>query len=72
MNAGRLRSIFFKEFIQMRRDRGTLGLMLVVPVMQLLMFGYAIRMDVRNLPTTTEDKGLIDVNPITFDASFFP
>ncbi len=25
-----------------------------------------------NLPTTTEDKGLIDVNPITFDAGFFP
>ena len=56
MNAGRLRSIFFKEFIQMRRDRGTLGLMLVVPVMQLLMFGYAIRMDVRNLPTAVYDQ----------------
>ena len=25
-----------------------------------------------NLPTTTEDKGLIDVNPITYDAGFFP
>lgn len=56
MNPGRLRSIFFKEFIQMRRDRGTLGLMLVVPVMQLLMFGYAIRMDVRNLPTAVYDQ----------------
>ncbi len=56
MNPGRLRSIFMKEFIQMRRDRGTLGLMLVVPVMQLLMFGYAIRMDVRNLPTAVYDQ----------------
>jgi ABC-2 type transport system permease protein len=55
MSPGRLRSIFFKEFIQMRRDRGTLGLMLLVPVMQLLLFGYAIRMDVRNLPTAVYD-----------------
>ena len=39
----------------MRRDRGTLGLMFVVPVMQLLLFGFAIRMDVRNLPTVVYD-----------------
>ena len=55
MSFARLRSIFFKEFIQMRRDRATLGLMLGVPVMQLLLFGYAIRLDVRNLRTTVYD-----------------
>lgn len=55
MNRGRLRSIIWKEFIQMRRDRGTLGLMLGVPVMQLILFGYAIRQDVRNLPTVVYD-----------------
>jgi len=55
MNRGRLRSIFAKEFIQMRRDRGTLGLMLGIPVMQLLLFGYAIRLDVRNLHTAVYD-----------------
>ncbi|HEY3217334.1 MAG TPA: ABC transporter permease [Candidatus Eisenbacteria bacterium] len=55
MNRGRLRSIFLKEFIQMRRDRTTLGLMLGVPVMQLLLFGFAIRQDVRNLPTVVFD-----------------
>ncbi len=55
MNRRRLRSIVVKEFTQMRRDRASLVLMLIVPVMQLLLFGYAIRMDVRNLPTTTFD-----------------
>ncbi len=56
MNSGRLRSIFWKEFIQMRRDRATLGMMLGIPVMQLLLFGYAIRQDVRNLPTVVWDQ----------------
>ncbi len=55
MNLGRLRSIVWKEFIQMRRDRATLGLMLGVPIMQLTLFGYAIRQDVRNLPTVVFD-----------------
>jgi ABC-2 type transport system permease protein len=51
----RLRSIFWKEFIQMRRDRATLGMMFGIPVVQLLLFGYAISMDVRHLPTTVLD-----------------
>jgi drug efflux transport system permease protein len=55
MNLGRLRSIIWKEFIQMRRDRATLGLMLGVPIMQLTLFGFAIRQDVRNLPTVVYD-----------------
>ena len=55
MNPRRLRAMAIKEFTQMRRDRATLRLMLVIPVMQLLMFGYAIRMDVRNLPLAVFD-----------------
>ena len=55
MNARRLASMISKEFIQMRRDRGTLIMMLGVPVMQLLLFGYAIRQEVRNLPTVVYD-----------------
>jgi ABC-2 type transport system permease protein len=57
VNFGRLRSIVWKEFIQMRRDRATLALMLGIPVMQLAVFGYAIRQDVRNLPTVVYDAG---------------
>ncbi|MBI1796609.1 MAG: ABC transporter permease [Candidatus Eisenbacteria bacterium] len=45
----------WKEFVQMRRDRATLGMMLGVPVMQLVLFGFAIRQEVRHLPTTVFD-----------------
>ncbi len=55
MNGRRLHAIVLKEFTQMRRDRGTLRLLLFIPIMQLLIFGYAIRMDARNLPTAVFD-----------------
>ena len=55
MNKARLRSIIWKEFVQMRRDRATLGLLFGVPIMQMTLFGYAIRQDVRNLPTVVYD-----------------
>jgi ABC-2 type transport system permease protein len=45
-----------KEFIQMRRDRLTLGIMIGVPVIQLLLFGFAIQTDVRNIPTVVLDE----------------
>jgi ABC-2 type transport system permease protein len=43
-------AILTKEFIQMRRDRLTFGMMMGVPLMQLLLFGYAINTDPKNLP----------------------
>jgi len=55
MSRERLGSIFWKEFIQMRRDRATLGMMLGIPVVQLLLFGYAVNLDVRHLPATVLD-----------------
>ena len=45
-----------KEFVQMRRDRLTLGIMVGIPVVQLLMFGFAIQMDVRHIPTVVLDE----------------
>ena len=45
-----------KEFIQMRRDRLTLAMLVVIPAIQLLLFGYAIRTEVRNLPTVVLDE----------------
>lgn len=47
----RLGAILIKEFIQMRRDRITFGMMLGVPLMQLVLFGYAINSDPKALPT---------------------
>ncbi|HET6231966.1 MAG TPA: ABC transporter permease [Longimicrobiaceae bacterium] len=48
--------MLWKEFVQMRRDRFTLALMLAVPAMQLVLFGFAIRTDVRHLPTVVLDE----------------
>lgn len=44
-------AVLAKEFTQMRRDRLTFAMMILVPVMQLILFGYAINMDPRRLPT---------------------
>ena len=43
--------ILAKEFIQMRRDRVTFAMMLGIPIMQLMLFGYAINTDPKRLPT---------------------
>ena len=48
---GRFAAVFVKEFIQMRRDRMTFAMMIGVPLMQLMLFGFAINADPKNLPT---------------------
>ena len=48
---GRFRAVLVKEFIQMVRDRLTFAMILGVPIMQLILFGYAINADPRALPT---------------------
>jgi ABC-2 type transport system permease protein len=40
-----------KEFIQLKRDRLTFGMIIGIPVLQLVLFGYAINSDPRRLPT---------------------
>lgn len=47
----RLWAVSAKEFIQMRRDKTTLGMMVGIPLIQLILFGYAINMNPRHLPT---------------------
>jgi len=44
-------AVLTKEFVQMRRDRLTFAMMLGVPLMQLVLFGYAINLDPKGLPT---------------------
>ncbi len=46
----RLLALLVKEIIQMRRDKITFAMMLGVPLMQLILFGYAINGDPKNLP----------------------
>ncbi len=43
--------IVVKEFIQLQRDRLTFGMIVGIPVMQLLLFGFAINTDPRHMPT---------------------
>jgi ABC-2 type transport system permease protein len=50
-SVSRLWAIVVKEFIQMRRDRVTFGMMIGVPLIQLVLFGYAINADPKRLPT---------------------
>lgn len=47
----RLWAVVLKEFVQMKRDRVTFGMMVGIPLMQLLLFGYAINSDPKHLPT---------------------
>lgn len=44
-------AILLKEFIQMKRDRVTFGMMIGIPLIQLTLFGFAINSDPKNLPT---------------------
>jgi len=48
--------IAWKELLQLRRDRMTLAMMAVLPLVQLLLFGYAINTDVRHIPTVIYDQ----------------
>ena len=43
--------ILLKEFIQLKRDRLTFGMIVAIPIMQLVLFGYAINSDPKHLPT---------------------
>ena len=47
----RMTAVLVKEFIQLTRDRVTYAMILAVPVLQMLLFGYAINTDPRHLPT---------------------
>ena len=55
MNARRLLAVMAKELRQLRRDRVTLAMIVGIPVMQLVLFGYAINLDVRGLRAGVAD-----------------
>lgn len=48
---GRVSAVFLKELVQMRRDRLTFGMMFGLPIVQLILFGYAINTDPKRLPS---------------------
>lgn len=51
----RIKELIIKEFIQISRDKRMLLLVFAVPIIQLLLFGYAITTDIKNIPTAVWD-----------------
>lgn len=52
----RIWAILIKEFHQMKRDKATLFMLILMPLMQLIIFGYAINTDVKHVPTVIFDQ----------------
>ncbi len=52
----RISAILTKEFIQMRRDRMTFAMMIGIPILQLILFSFAINSDPRHLPSAIIDR----------------
>jgi ABC-2 type transport system permease protein len=61
----RLQAMLTKEFIQMRRDRLTFAMIVAIPLMQLILFGFAINTDPKYIPTA-----IIDWNHSIFSRTF--
>lgn len=62
LSPSRILAIFLKELVQMRRDRLTFAIMIMVPIMQLVLFGFAIDTDPRNMRAAVQLK---DDGPMT-------
>ncbi|MDY6946081.1 MAG: ABC transporter permease, partial [Pseudomonadota bacterium] len=56
MMLDRIRAIAMKEIRQLRRDRLTFGMIVGIPLIQMLLFGYAINYDVRGLSAAVVDE----------------
>jgi ABC-2 type transport system permease protein len=56
MSPNRLFAIVLKELRQLRRDRLTFGMILGIPTLQLLLFGFAINLDIRHIDAAVVDQ----------------
>src|SRR4051812_32767406 len=56
MKLTRLLAVVRKELMQLRRDRLTFAMIIGIPTIQLLLFGFAINLDVRHLPAAVLDQ----------------
>ncbi|RYD06858.1 hypothetical protein N752_01655 [Desulforamulus aquiferis] len=65
---GRIIAILYKEFLQMKRDRLTIGLIFMLPMVQLLLFGFAIQTEVKHVPTVIFDQSLSQESREMLDA----
>ena len=56
MSLNRMQAVFKKELIQLRRDKMTFRMMVLIPIIQLLLFGYAINTNIRDIPVGVVDQ----------------
>ncbi len=56
MHGGRILAIFTKELIHIRRDPSSLVQVILLPVMLLLLYGYALTFDIKNVPMAVYDQ----------------
>ncbi|NAW55996.1 MULTISPECIES: ABC transporter permease [unclassified Vibrio] len=52
----RMKAVMYKEIRQLSRDRITFAMVVMIPLIQLLLFGYAINTDIRNIPVAVVDQ----------------
>ena len=52
----RLRNVIVKEFLELRQDPRLFGLVILAPILQLVMLGYAASTDVHDIPTIVVDQ----------------
>src|SRR5664280_62926 len=64
----RILAIIQKEFSQAWRDRTTLAIILTIPLLQLIIFGYAININVTHIPTVVADQSLDQASRSYLDA----
>ncbi|WP_194088895.1 ABC transporter permease [Vibrio hibernica] len=60
MFLSRIQAIVFKELLQLKRDKMTFRMIIMIPIIQLLLFGYAINTNVRHIPV-----GVVDLSQTT-------
>lgn len=64
----RILALAQKEFIQIRRDRRNLAMMLVLPILWLILFGYAFTFDVGEVPVAVVDRSGTTIGAAVADA----
>jgi ABC-2 type transport system permease protein len=68
MNGGRIATIAFKELRQISRDPATLGTLLLVPLFLLVMFGFAISLDITHIPLAVLDRDRTETSRAYIDS----
>jgi ABC-2 type transport system permease protein len=68
MSGGRIATIAFKELRQISRDPATLGTLLLVPLFLLVMFGYAISLDITHIPLAVLDRDRTETSRAFIDS----